>query len=105
MNLAGSDAAFGGARRLSAPDGHIFDSRQRARWNSNDQKHLTDLSALGKSSLRRFATGLTDSQIASELRDRLGRIAAQRQRLAEKFDTSTPEQLATVANELARHPS
>jgi hypothetical protein len=48
---------------------------------------------------------LTDSQIASELRDRLGRIAAQRQRLAEKFDTSTPEQLATVANELARHPS
>jgi hypothetical protein len=48
---------------------------------------------------------LTDSQIASELRDRLGRIAAQRQRLAEKFDISTPEQLATVANELARHPS
>ena len=55
--------------------------------------------------LRRFAAGMTDSQIAGELGDRLSRIAAQRQRLAEKFDTSTPEQLATVANELARHPS
>jgi hypothetical protein len=40
--------------------------------------------------LRRFAAGRTDSEIASELRDRPGR---------------TPEQLATVANELARHHS
>jgi len=48
---------------------------------------------------------MTDSEIASETRDRPGRIAAQRQRLAEKFDISMPEQLATVANELARHPS
>ena len=55
--------------------------------------------------LRRFAAGRTDSEIASELRDRPGRIAAQRQRLAEKFDICTPEQLATVANELARRHS
>ena len=55
--------------------------------------------------LRRFAAGMTDSQIAGELGDRLSRIAAQRQRLAEKFDIRTPEKFATVANELARHPS
>ena len=55
--------------------------------------------------LRRFAAGRTDSEIASELRDRPGRIAAQRQRLAEKFDIRTPEQLATVANEIAGHPA
>jgi DNA-binding CsgD family transcriptional regulator len=55
--------------------------------------------------LRRFAAGMTDSQIASELGDRLSRIAAQRQRLAEKFDIRTPKKFATVAHELARHPS
>ena len=55
--------------------------------------------------LRRFAAGMTDSQIASELGDRLSRIAAQRQRLAEKFDIRTPKKFATVANELARYPS
>ena len=53
--------------------------------------------------LRRFAAGMTDSQVASELGDRPSRIAVQRQRLAEKFDIRTPEQLATVTNELARH--
>jgi hypothetical protein len=46
---------------------------------------------------------MTDSQIANELGDKPNRIAAQRQRLAEKFDIRTPEQLATVANELAPH--
>ena len=53
--------------------------------------------------LRRFAAGMTDSQIAGELGDRLSRIAAQRQRLAEKFDIRTPEKFATVAKELARY--
>jgi hypothetical protein len=48
---------------------------------------------------------MTDSQIAGELGDRLSRIAAQRQRLAEKFDIRTPEKFATVANELAHWPS
>ena len=55
--------------------------------------------------LRRFAAGMTDSQIGGELGDRLSRIAAQRQRLAEKFDIRTTEKFATVANELARHHS
>ena len=55
--------------------------------------------------LRRFAAGMTDSQIAGELGDRLSRIDAQRQRLAEKFDIRTPEKFATVANELAHWPS
>jgi hypothetical protein len=44
---------------------------------------------------------MTDSQVASELGDRPSRIASQRQRLAEKFDIRTPEQLATVTNEPA----
>ena len=48
---------------------------------------------------------MTDSQVASELGDRPSRIASQRQRLAEKFDIRTPEQLATVANEIAGHPA
>ena len=51
--------------------------------------------------LRRFAAGMTDSQVAIELGDRPSRIASQRQRLAEKFDIRTPEQLATVTNEPA----
>jgi DNA-binding CsgD family transcriptional regulator len=55
--------------------------------------------------LRRFAAGMTDSEIAGEFRDRPSRIAAQRQRLAEKFDIRTTEQFATVADEPARHPS
>jgi DNA-binding CsgD family transcriptional regulator len=54
--------------------------------------------------LRRLAAGLTDIQIATELGDKASRIAAQRQRLAEKFDIRTPEQLSAVTNELAHHP-
>jgi DNA-binding CsgD family transcriptional regulator len=54
--------------------------------------------------LRRFAGGLTDNQIATELGDKASRIAVQRQRLAEKYDIRTPEQLSAVANELAHHP-
>lgn len=55
--------------------------------------------------LRRFAAGMADNQIAAEFGGKPSRIAAQRQRLAEKFDIRTPEQLAAVANEVAHHPS
>jgi DNA-binding CsgD family transcriptional regulator len=54
--------------------------------------------------LRRFAAGLTDNRIAKELGDKASRIGVQRQRLAEKYDIRTPEQLSAVANELAHHP-
>jgi hypothetical protein len=37
--------------------------------------------------------GLTDNQIATGLGDKASRIAVQRQRLAEKYDIRTPEQL------------
>jgi hypothetical protein len=48
---------------------------------------------------------MTDSQIAREIGYKPSGIAAQRQRLAEKFDIRTPEQLTAVANELAHHPA
>ena len=54
--------------------------------------------------LRRFAAGKTDAQIASELNDTESRIAAQRQRLAEKFQIDTHERLVAVANTLGRYP-
>ena len=60
-----------------------------------------------KKLLRRFAAGKTDIEIAIELRDRESRIAAQRQRLADKFQIETHEQLLAVANKMAadgRHP-
>ena len=57
-----------------------------------------------KKLLRRFAAGKTDAQIAVELGDTESRVAAQRQRLAEKFQIDTHEQLVAVANNLARMP-
>jgi len=54
-----------------------------------------------KKLLRRFAAGKTDIEIAIELHDRESRIAAQRQRLAEKFQIETHEQLLAVANKMA----
>ena len=55
--------------------------------------------------LRRFAAGKTDVQIAIELHDTESRIAAQRRRVAEKFQIDTHEQLVAVANKLAPYPS
>jgi DNA-binding CsgD family transcriptional regulator len=58
--------------------------------------------------LRRFTAGKTDIQIAIELHDRESRIAAQRQRLAKKFQIDTHEQLVAVSNKMAadgRHRS
>ena len=57
-----------------------------------------------KKLLRRFAAGKTDAQIAVELNDTESRVAAQRQRLAERFQIDTHEQLVAVANNLARMP-
>ena len=58
-----------------------------------------------KKLLRRFAAGKTDTEIARELSDRESRIAAQRQRLTEKYQIATHEQLVAIANTLARHPN
>jgi DNA-binding CsgD family transcriptional regulator len=55
--------------------------------------------------LRRFAAGKTDAQIARELSDTESRIAQQRQRLAEKFQIDTHEQLLAVAKTLGRYPA
>ena len=55
-----------------------------------------------KKLLRRFAAGKTDTQIAVELGDTESRVAAQRRRLAEKFQIDTHEQFVAVANKLAR---
>jgi len=54
-----------------------------------------------KKLLRRFAAGKTDIEIARELGDIESRVAVQRQRLAEKFQIATHEQLVEVANKLA----
>jgi len=54
--------------------------------------------------LRRFASGKTDVEIAHELGDREERIAAQRQRIREKLEIQTNEQLVALAGELARWP-
>jgi DNA-binding CsgD family transcriptional regulator len=57
-----------------------------------------------KKLLRRFAAGKTDTQIAVELNDTESGVAAQRQRLAEKFQIDTHEQLVALANNLAQSP-
>ena len=57
-----------------------------------------------KKLLRRFAAGKTDAQIAVELNDTESGVAAQRQRLAEKFQIDTHEQLVSFANKLAQYP-
>jgi len=54
-----------------------------------------------KKLLRRFAAGKTDTEIARELSDRESRIAAQRQRLTEKYQIKTHEQLVSIASKLA----
>jgi DNA-binding CsgD family transcriptional regulator len=54
--------------------------------------------------LRRFAAGKTDREIAADLGDTENRIVAQRQRLAEKFEARTHEQLVALASQLARWP-
>jgi DNA-binding CsgD family transcriptional regulator len=57
-----------------------------------------------KKLLRRFAAGKTDIEIARELGDTESRIGVRRQRLAEKFQIVTHEQLVSFANKLARYP-
>jgi DNA-binding CsgD family transcriptional regulator len=54
-----------------------------------------------KKLLRRFAAGKTDTEIARELSDTESRIAAQRQRLNEKYQIETHEQLVSIASKLA----
>jgi DNA-binding CsgD family transcriptional regulator len=54
--------------------------------------------------LRRFAAGKTDIEIARELGDMESRVAVQRQRLAEKFQIATHEELISFANKLAPLP-
>jgi DNA-binding CsgD family transcriptional regulator len=61
------------------------------------------LSPREKQLLRRFAAGKTDIQIARELYDTESRIAAQRQRLAEKLQIDTHERLLEVANTLGQY--
>jgi DNA-binding CsgD family transcriptional regulator len=58
-----------------------------------------------KKLLRRFAAGKTDIQIARELYITESRIAAQRQRLAEKFQIHTHQQLAEFVGKLNRYPA
>ena len=57
-----------------------------------------------KKLLRRFASGKTDKEIGLELGDREERIAAQRQRIREKLEIQTNEQLVVLAGRLARWP-
>ena len=63
------------------------------------------LSSREKKLLRRFASGKTDVEIAHELGDREERIAAQRQRIREKLQIQTDEQLVVLAGTLARWPN
>jgi DNA-binding CsgD family transcriptional regulator len=62
--------------------------------------NIPHVSPREKKLLRRFAAGKTNAQIARELGDTESRIAVQRQRLAEKFQIDTHEQLVAVANKL-----
>jgi DNA-binding CsgD family transcriptional regulator len=54
--------------------------------------------------LRRFAAGKTDREIAAALGDTESRIVAQRQRIAEKFQLRTHEQLFALVSQLALWP-
>jgi DNA-binding CsgD family transcriptional regulator len=54
--------------------------------------------------LRRFAAGKTDREIAADLGDTECRIVAQRQRIVEKFEIRTHEQLVALARQLAVWP-
>jgi DNA-binding CsgD family transcriptional regulator len=54
-----------------------------------------------KQLLRRFAAGKTDRQIASELGGTVRSIAAQRQRIAQKFDIQTDDQLRELSGQIA----
>ena len=51
--------------------------------------------------LRRFAAGKTDKQIAYELGGTISSVAAQRQRIAHKFDIQTDNQLRELTNQIA----
>ena len=62
------------------------------------------LSPREKKLLRRFASGMTDKQIAKELGDREERIAAQRQRIREKYQIQTDDQLVVLAGRLVHWP-
>ena len=57
-----------------------------------------------KKLLRRFASGKTDKDIGRELGDREERIAAQRQRIREKLEIRTNEQLVVLAGRLTPWP-
>jgi DNA-binding CsgD family transcriptional regulator len=47
--------------------------------------------------LRRFAQGRTDKSIAGEFCEPVDRIAAQRERILEKFQIQSPDQLGEIA--------
>jgi DNA-binding CsgD family transcriptional regulator len=57
-----------------------------------------------KKLLRRFAAGKTDREIAADLGDSESRIATQRQRLTEKFEVRTHEQVVALVLQLALRP-
>jgi DNA-binding CsgD family transcriptional regulator len=66
--------------------------------------NIPHVSPREKKLLRRFAAGKADIEIAKELGDIESRIAAQRQRLAKKFQIATHEQLVSFVKKLARYP-
>ena len=65
---------------------------------------LPNVSPREKLLLRRFAAGKTDREIAADLGDTESRIVAQRQRIVEKFQVQTHEQLVALARQLALWP-
>jgi DNA-binding CsgD family transcriptional regulator len=65
---------------------------------------LPNVSPREKLLLRRFAAGKTDREIAADLGDTENRIVAQRQRIAEKFQVQTHEQVVALASQQALWP-
>jgi DNA-binding CsgD family transcriptional regulator len=70
---------------------------QRRILSSDDD----ELSPQQKKMLRRFAKGKSDEQIAREFGCRADLIAAQRQRIVEKLEIRSQEQLAAAARQFA----
>lgn len=62
------------------------------------------LSPREKQLLRRLALGKSDAEIAMQIGGPAERIAAQRQRLLDKLQISTQDEIAEAARRLARWP-
>jgi DNA-binding CsgD family transcriptional regulator len=65
---------------------------------------VIELSRHQKKLLRRFARGETDEQIARELAVHADLIAALRQKMMERFEIRSQEQLAAAARQFASWP-